>query len=408
MARRKVVITGIGVVSCLGVGADRVTESLRHARSGIRLLPERRELGFRSALSGVIDDFAPRFPLPKKTRKNMTPYALWSYESVMEAVTSAKLPMELLRSPRTGVIFGNDSSCRASFEQAEITRAQGNTSQIGSGAVFQSMTSCASMNLATVLGIQGASWSLSGACASGGHAIGQAAELIACGRQDRIICGGAQEINWEVVCSFDAICAFSTREGDPEAASRPFDADRDGLVPSGGSAAVLLEDLESARGRGAPILGEVLAYAFSSDGAHIALANGEGLARCMAEVLELGGVAPADVDLVSAHATSTPIGDAVEAEAIDAVFGGAKPWVMSTKSMTGHEMWASGAAQVVYSLLMAHNGFISANLNFERPDERTAGLRIPAETVAETAVTVLCNSAGFGGTNSCLLVRAGS
>ncbi len=408
MARRRAVITGMGVVSCLGVGTDQVTESLRRARSGIRLIPERRELGFRSALSGVIDEFKPRFPLPKKIRKNMTTYAGWAYESAMEAVTNAKLPLELLRSPRTGVIFGNDSSCRASFEQAEMTRTQKNTSQISSGAVFQSMTSCASMNLSTILGIQGASWSLSGACASGGHAIGQAADLISSGRQDRIVCGGTQEINWEVVCSFDAICAFSTREDDPERASRPFDADRDGLVPSGGSAAVLLEDLDSARERGAPILGEIISYAFSSDGSHIALANGEGLARCMAEVLELGSVSPGDIDLISAHATSTPMGDAVEAEAIGSVFGDAKPWVMSTKSMTGHEMWASGAAQVVYSLLMAHNGFISSNLNFERPDKRTAGLKIPAETVLETPETILCNSAGFGGTNSCLVVRAGS
>jgi 3-oxoacyl-[acyl-carrier-protein] synthase-1 len=263
------------------------------------------------------------------------------------------------------------------------------------------------MNLASILGIQGASWTLSGACASGGHAIGQAAELIAAGRQDRMLCGGAQEINWEVVCSFDAICAFSTREEDPEGASRPFDADRDGLVPSGGSAAVLLEDMDSAKDRGAPVLGEILAYAFSSDGAHIALASGEGLARCMAEALELGRMAANDVDLISAHATSTPGGDAVEAEAIDSVFRSAKPWVMSTKSMTGHEMWASGAAQVVYSILMAHNGFIGPNRNFVRPDDRTACLRIPAEAVAETPELVLCNSAGFGGTNSCLLLRAG-
>jgi 3-oxoacyl-[acyl-carrier-protein] synthase-1 len=398
----------MGVVSSLGVGTEQVTESLRRAISGIRFIPERRELGFRSALSGVIDEFKPRFPLPKKIRKNMTTYAGWAYDSAMEAVANSRLPMELLRSPRTGVIFGNDSSCRASFEQAELTRAQKNTSQISSGAVFQSMTSCASMNLSTILGIQGASWSLSGACASGGHAIGQAADLIASGRQDRILCGGTQEINWEVVCSFDAICAFSTREDDPERASRPFDADRDGLVPSGGSAAVVLEDLESARERGAPILGEILSYAFSSDGAHIALANGDGLARCMAEVLKLGSLSPGDIDLVSAHATSTPIGDAVEADAIGAVFGDARPWVMSTKSMTGHEMWASGATQVVYSLLMAHNGFISANLNFERPDGRTAGLRIPAETVLEAPETILCNSAGFGGTNSCLVVRARS
>jgi len=406
--RRRVVITGAGIVSCLGHGLDEAAAALRAGRSGIRLLPERRELGFRSALSGVIEGFTPRFPLPRKVRKNMTEFALWAYDAVMEAVESSGLPPELLRSHRTGVIFGNDSSCRASYEQSDLTQGKKSTTQLSSGAIFQAMTSCVTMNLSSILGIRGASWSLAGACASGAHAIGQAADLIASGRQDRMICGGAQEINWESVCSFDAICAFSMREDDPAAASRPFDAERDGLVPSGGGAAVLLEELDSARDRGAPVLGEVLAYAFSSDGDHIALTNGEGLERCMVDALEAGRLGAGDIDLISAHATSTPLGDAAEAEAIDRVFGEAKPWVMSTKSMTGHEMWMSGASQAIYTLLMARDGFIPANLNFARADDRTACLRVPAEAISETPELILCNSAGFGGTNACVLLRAGS
>lgn len=405
---RKVAITGIGVVSSIGIGADAVREGLRAGRSGIRCLPERRELGFRSSLSGVVEKFTPRFPLSKKVRKNMSEFGAWAHEATMEAVTEAKLPTELLKTPRTGVIFGNDSSCRASHEQAKLLLEVKNTSQLSSGAIFQSMTSSVTMNLTSILGTQGASWTLSGACASGGHAIGQAADLIALGRQDRVICGGAQEVNWEGVCSFDALCAFSVREEDPERASRPFDAERDGLVPSGGAAAVVLESLESARDRGAPILGELLGYAFSSDGGHIALTSGEGLSRCITDTLEAGGVSADDIDLISAHGTSTLLGDAAEAEAIDAVFRSTKPWVVSTKAMTGHEMWMSGAAQVVYSMLQAHAGFVAGNRNFVRPDERTACLRIPPESIAETPEIILCNSAGFGGTNSCLLLRAGS
>jgi 3-oxoacyl-[acyl-carrier-protein] synthase-1 len=271
--------------------------------------------------------------------------------------------------------------------------------------IFRSMTSTVTMNLNTIFGTRGASWSISSACSSGGHAIGQAADLIALGRQERVICGGAQEISWESMCSFDGLGAFSTRANSPGAASRPFDAGRDGLVPSGGAAAVVLERRDLAESRGAVVLGEVASYAFSSDGHHLSVPSGEGLARAMREALSRAGLAPGGIDYLCAHATSTPAGDAAEAGAIASVFAGAMPLVSSLKSMTGHELWMAGASQVVSSVIMARDGFIAPNINFESPDESSAPLRVVTETLLRGPRTVLCNSAGFGGTNSCIVLR---
>ncbi len=405
MEGRKVVITGVGIVSCIGVGNQQVATALQEMRSGIQAVPERRELGFRSCLSGVIKEFSPRFKLTKKKRKTMSEFVVWAHDAVMEALAKAGLTVKELQTPRAGLIFGNDSVAAPSHNQAELTQQHQSTSQLHSGMVFRSMNSCISMNLNAILGTRGAAWTISGACASGGHAVGQAADLIALGRQDCIVCGGAQEISWEAVCSFDALGAFSTRENDPDGASRPFDAARDGLVPSGGAAALVLESEDHARRRGAEILGEVLAYAFSSDGGHIAVPTGDGLARCMTESLQRAAVTPASVEYVCAHGTSTPVGDGVEAEAIAGVFGSARPWVSSIKSMTGHEMWMAGASQIVYSLLAAQQGFIPGNRNFETADAKTGLLRIAAESIAANPQLIMCNSAGFGGTNSCLLLR---
>ncbi len=407
-ALRRVAITGIGVVSCLGLGCDQVARALAEVRSGIRLDPERRSLGFRSALTGVVEPFEPRFAtLSRKARKSMPDFVEWATEATLEAVAMTGLAADELKSPQVGLLFGNDSVARPSYQQAEQTARERSTGGLHSGTVFRSMCSTVTMNLNTLLGTQGAAWTLSGACASGSHAVGQAADLIAAGRQRVMICGGAQEISWEAVCSFDALCAFSMREDQPTAASRPFDAGRDGLVPSGGAAALVLEDLEHARGRGATVLGEVLAYAFSSDGSHIAVPSGEGLERSMREALARASVAAADIDYVCAHGTSTPVGDAVEAEAIGRVFAPARPWVSSTKSQTGHEMWMAGAAQVVYTLVAARGGFMPVNANFESPDERTAGLRVVTEMTRSAPELVLLNAAGFGGTNSSLVVRLG-
>jgi 3-oxoacyl-[acyl-carrier-protein] synthase-1 len=263
------------------------------------------------------------------------------------------------------------------------------------------------MNLNVLLGVKGASWTLAGACASGAHAVGQAADLIALGRQDRILCGGVQELNWESVSSFDATNAFSMRTDDPEAASRPFDSGRDGLVPSGGAAVLALERGDLARKRGARILGHLRSYAFSSDGHSLVVPSGEGLRRCMEECLKRGEKPASEVDFVCAHATSTPLGDRAEAGAIAGVFASSRPLVASLKSMTGHEMWMAGASQVAYTLLMMRGGFLAASRNFERQEPEAAPINIIAKMMDHGPRLALLNAAGFGGTNACLLLESG-
>jgi 3-oxoacyl-[acyl-carrier-protein] synthase I len=404
----RVAITGVGIVSCLGSDREQVSAALRGGRSGIVCDDERRRLGFRSPLTGAVREFDPTARLSRKQRKTMPDFAIQAFHAAGDALAMAGLADEEIRNPETGLIFGCDSSCLAAVEQVDTLRREGETKAIGSGLVFRSMTSCVTMNLNTLLQTQGACWTISSACSSGGHAIGQAADLIALGRQERVICGGAQEVNWEAMCSFDALGAFSLRLDDPQGACRPFDAGRDGLVPSGGAAAVVLERFDLARARGARILGEIGGYAFSSDGQHISVPSQGGLQRAMARAIAQAGLKPADVDYICAHATSTPAGDAAEAENILAVFGANGPWVSSTKSMTGHELWMSGASQVVYSTLMAEGGFIAPNLNFRTPDASSRHLRMAVETVDQAPEIVLCNSAGFGGTNSCLVLRFGA
>lgn len=413
MTLKRVAITGVGIISCLGCDTATVTESLRQGRSGIVVDPRRVELGFRSPLTGQINGFDEKKVLGRKERKSMTLFAVQAYAASREALGMSGLSDEELRNPETGLIFGCDSSCIAAIEQVELLRERGETKAIGSGHIFRSMNSNVTMNLNTLLGTQGACWTLSSACSSGGHAIGQAADLIAMGRQQRMICGGAQEINWQSMCSFDGLGAFSTNVEPPEAASRPFDATRDGLVPSGGAAAVVLEDYELARQRGANILGEVLSYAFSSDGESLSVPSRGGLQRSMSAALNQAHLCAADIDYICAHATSTPAGDGAEADNIKAVFGadgaGNKvPWVSSLKSMTGHELWMSGASQVVYTLLMAKAGFIAPNINFTTPDQHSEGLKIATTRVETAPELVMCNSAGFGGTNSTLVLRMGA
>ncbi len=403
----EVAITGIGVVSCLGTGVRKVTESLQRGRSGLRVDLKRKELGFRSALTGWVSDFTPP-ALDRKQRRTITDFGVQAYAAALEAIETAGWCEEDVRSPTTGLILGNDTTVAANAGQVETVKREKSTFPLGASQVFQSLNSTVTMNLNAILGNRGASWTVSGACASGGHAVGQAADLIALGRQDRVLCGGVQEINWESVASFDATSAFSLREDAPERASRPFDAARDGLVPSGGAAMIALERADLARRRGAGILGRLLSYSFSADGRDIAVPSGEGLRRCMEACLRRGGVAIEQVDYVCAHATSTPIGDAAEAEAIASVFPGRGPWVSSVKSMTGHEMWMAGAAQVVYSVIMGRAGFIAPNLNFERQEDGAARLRIAAEAIDRKPGIILCNSAGFGGTNSCILIRTES
>jgi 3-oxoacyl-[acyl-carrier-protein] synthase-1 len=401
----KVAITGIGIVSCLGNRMETVEEALRLGKSGIIIDHKRRELGFRSPLTGVIRDFDPKKVLPKRQRKAMPDFAVQAYAAVRDALEMAGLGREDIQNQETGLIFGCDSSCVAMVEQVDLLRRLRDTQSIGSGVTFRCITSTITINLNTLLKTKGASWTISSACSSGGHAVGQAADLIALGRQERVICGGAQEINWESMCSFDGLGAFSTRTESPESACRPFDAGRDGLVPSGGAAAMVLEQYNLAEQRGAHILGEVVSYGFSSDGYHISLPSRDGLERAMANALKNADMTSRDIDYICAHATSTPAGDTVEAESIAALFGSKTPWVSSVKSMTGHELWMSGASQVVYSVIMARYGFIAPNVNFEEPDASSRKLNIVREAIMRPPRTVMCNAAGFGGTNSCLILR---
>jgi 3-oxoacyl-[acyl-carrier-protein] synthase-1 len=402
----RVAITGVGIISCLGTDNETVAQRLYRGQSAIEVDPERAALGFRSPLTTRIAGFDAARYLHRKARKTMTDFAVQAYAAAIDAIRDARLAPEDLQNERTGLVFGCDSSCLAAIEQVDLVRRHKSTGAIGSGHVFCSMTSNITMNLNALLKTRGACWTLSAACSSGGHAIGQAADLIRLGRQDRVICGGAQELNWQSMCSFDALDAFSTRVSAPHEACRPFDASRDGLVPGGGAAALVLERYDLAQNRRVPILGEVVGYGFSSDGANISVPSEGGLLRAMASALLEAALAVEDVDYICAHATGTPVGDGVEAVGIHRLFGDAcHPGVASLKGMVGHELWMAGAAQVVYCVLMARNGFTAASVNFERPDPYSAKLRILTDRLDRPPRIVLCNSAGFGGTNACLALR---
>ncbi len=401
----KVAITGIGAISVLGSNLKDISDSLKKGRSGIVADDERTALGFESPLTGQIKGFAPKEWLGRKQRKTMPDYAVQAYAAARQALDLSGLSDKDLQNDESGLIFGCDSSCIAALDQVELLKKRGETSLIGSGAVFKSMTSCITMNLNTIFKTRGAAWTISSACSSGGHAVGQAFGLITTGQQERVICGGAQEINWQSMCSFDGLGAFSSKADKPEQASRPFDKDRDGLVPSGGAAAIVLERYDLAESRGAKILGTVAGYGFSSDGEHISVPGRDGLARAGTKALKQAGLAPCDIDYICAHATATPAGDAAEVENIRSLFKGCSPRISSTKSMTGHELWMSGASQVVYTVLMNREGFIAPNINFTDGADETKGLNIIKQTIDESPRCALLNSAGFGGTNSCLVLR---
>lgn len=410
MHRQRVAITGLGIISCLGLNRQEVEAALAAGRSGIELLPERQTLGFQSALSGVITGFESGRYLDRKKRKSMPEFAVWAWAAVEQALEQAGLAPETLHGDtETGLIFGNDSSAITAVEQVEALRAAGETRSIGSGHIFRLLNSTITLNLSTILGLRGQVWTVSSACASGAMAIGQGAELIASGRQQRMLCGGAQEISWQSMCSFDTLAAFSRREDDPAGASRPFDQGRDGLVPSGGAAAVCLENYAAAEQRGAKILGEVLGYGAANDGHHIVVPSGDGLERAMRRAISEAGLTPADIDLVLAHATSTPAGDAVEGQALTRLFtpdgDHPGPLVTAPKGLTGHEFWMAGAAQVVYGLLMTGAGFVAGNRNLQEPDPAVKSLRLPPQNVYTARRFLLCNAAGFGGTNACLVIR---
>ena len=405
MNTKRVVITGIGIWSCLGKNVEEVAQALREGRSGIGIDPERTTYGYQSALTGIVERPRLKGLLDRRLRNGLAEEGEYAFMASREAFGMAGVDETYLDRNEVGCLFGNDSSSTPVIEAADIMREKHDTALLGSGYIFQSMNSTVTMNLTTIFRLRGINFTVSAACASGSHAIGLGCMLIRQGLQEMVLCGGAQEVNKYSMATFDALGAFSKRMDDPQRASRPFDRDRDGLVPGGGGAALVLEDYDHAVARGAHILCEVVGYGFSGNGGGISQPSDEGSFIAMQRALDDAGLSPDAVDYVNAHATSTPQGDSFEAIALDRLFADKKAWISSTKGMTGHECWMAGASEIVYSILMMQGGFVAPNLNFEHPDEHSAKLRLATTTQEARLDVVLSNSFGFGGTNSALVIR---
>jgi 3-oxoacyl-[acyl-carrier-protein] synthase-1 len=399
---RRVVITGMGIVSCLGNSLDEVRSALQSGRSGIEVLPERKEMGFRSSLAGTLKNLEPP-QIPKKYLRQMGQGSFLAVHATLQAIADAGLLAEELKNERTGVIIGNSGSYSDTYEQCSNVHHR--IKKLGGNALQRVMASTVSANLSVLFGTQGHAMTVSAACASGASSIGHAYELIRSGSQDRIICGGVQEGSWEFACNFDALRVYSMREDEPTKASRPFDKYRDGLVPSCGCGIVILEDLEQAQVRGAQISAELIGYATNSDGHDMTIPSGEGSVKCMQLALDDAGILPDEVDYVNAHATATKVGDISEAQSIERIFG-QKPYVSSTKSMTGHEVAAAGSNELIYTILMLQNHFVAPNINIEEIDEACRGIHIVANEAIESPIRIaMSNSFGFGGVNTCLIVK---
>ncbi|MEE6127446.1 beta-ketoacyl-[acyl-carrier-protein] synthase family protein [Chryseobacterium arthrosphaerae] len=400
----RVVITGMGIYSCIGTSLEEVRESLYQGKSGIVLDQERKEFGFRSGLTGVVPKPDLKNLLNRRQRISMGEESEYAYLATIDALKQANLDETFMDSHEVGILYGNDSVSQAVVESIDIAREKRDTTLMGSGAIFKSMNSTVTMNLSTIFKLKGINLTISAACASGSHSLGLAYMMIKNGFQDMIICGGAQETNKYSMASFDGLGVFSAREEEPAKASRPFDAGRDGLIPSGGAATLIVESLESAQRRGVPIIAEIIGYGFSSNGGHISTPNVDGPALAMDRALKQSGLQASDIDYINAHATSTPIGDANEAKAIYEIFGSEVP-VSSTKSMTGHECWMAGASEVIYSILMMQNDFVAPNINLENPDNEAQKINLISKTKNQKIDVFLSNSFGFGGTNSALIVK---
>ena len=403
---RRVVVTGMGIWSCLGTDIETVKQSLYEGKSGIGIQPERLEYGYRSALTGIVEEpVITKKMLDRHTRAGMPQEARYAYMSSLQAFAHANVSDEYLREHEVGCIFGNDSSAQPVIEASKIMDEKHDSAMLGYGLIFQSMNSTVNMNLSTIFHLRGVNFTISAACASGSHSIGLGFMLIKQGLQDMVLCGGAQETNYYSMASFDALGAFSIRMDEPTKASRPFDRDRDGLIPSGGAASLVLEDYEHAKARGANILAEVVGYGFSSNGGGISQPSDDGSVIAMTRALEMSDVKADEVDYINAHATSTHQGDMYEAMALNRMFEGKHALISSTKSMTGHECWMAGASEAVYSILMMQNNFVAPNINFENPDEYSENMNLATTTVETEVNTVLSNSFGFGGTNSALVLK---
>ena len=396
----------MGIWSCLGTDINTVKDSLYLGKSGIGFQPERLEYGYRSGLTGIVEEpVITKQMLDRHTRAGMSEEARYAYMASKQAFTQANMDDQYLRENEVGCIFGNDSSAKPVIEASKIMDEKHDSAMLGYGLIFQSMNSTVNMNLSTIFRLRGVNFTVSAACASGSHSIGLGYMLIKQGLQEMVLCGGAQETNYYSMASFDALGAFSVRMDEPAKASRPFDKDRDGLIPSGGAAALVLEDYDHAVARGADILAEVVGYGFSSNGGGISEASDAGSVTAMSRAIKDAGIALDDIDYINAHATSTHQGDMYEAIALNKLFHGQRALISSTKSMTGHECWMAGASEIVYSIIMMQNNFVAPNINFENPDEYSEKINITPKTVEMEVNTVLSNSFGFGGTNSALVIK---
>ena len=403
MTQRRVVVTGVGVISCIGNSVAEVETSLREMRSGIRFNEGYAEAGLRSQVSGTVPDGEALVQrVDRKLARFMGDAAMYAYLAMEEAISASGLDKETVSHPRTGLIAGSGGGSPLNQIEGRRLLEEKGIRRVGAFRVPRIMSSTVSANLCTAYGIKGVNYSITSACATSAHSIGAAAEQIQLGKQDVMFAGGGEEESLELTLFFDAMGALSSKYNDrPAWASRPFDVNRDGFVAAGGGAMLVLEEYELARARGAPILAEILGYGATSDGADMVAPSGEGAVRCMQ-------LATADcdrpVDYINAHGTSTPAGDITELKAIREVFGENAPLISSTKSLTGHSLGATGAQEVLFSLLMMQKGFISGTAHIEDLDPEAEGFPIVRETRDAEMTTVLSNSFGFGGTNASILI----
>jgi 3-oxoacyl-[acyl-carrier-protein] synthase-1 len=404
---RRVVVTGLGVVSPLGNDADTVAAALRDSRSGLKVVPDYVERGLRSHVAGVCD-IDLEAVIDRKAKRFMGDAAAYAFLSMRDAIADAGLDEAVVRDPRTGVIAGSGGgSPEWQIETGDLLREKG-VRRVGPYMVPRTMCSTVSANLATAFHIRGVSYSLSAACATSAHCIGAAADLIRHGAQDVVFAGGGEELHWGMTCQFDAMGALSTHfNATPTHASRPYDVNRDGFVIGSGGGMLVLEDYEHAKARGARIHAELVGYGVTSDGADMVAPSGEGAARCMRMALAgLDGQGVGPVDYLNTHGTSTPVGDIVELESVRAAFGDAIPPLSSTKALTGHSLGAASVHEAIYSLLMLRDGFLAASANIETLDPRAEGFPVLRETRQAKLRTVMSNSFGFGGTNATVVFRA--
>ena len=397
---KNVVVTGMGIISCIGSGLNEVLLSLKNGKSGIKSNPTYKEMGFRSHVSGSIDINLSEL-IDRKVLRFMSEASGFAYLAAQEALINAGLDLSSLDTSRIGIIAGSGgASSAAQIEASDIARAKG-PKRIGPYAVTKTMGSTVSAILGTTLKLKGVNYSISSACSTSAHCIGHAAELIQLGKQDIVIAGGAEQEHWTSSSMFDAMGALSSQYNDsPEQASRAFDLNRDGFVIAGGSGMLILEEEEHAIKRNAPIIARLAGYCANSDGYDMVSPSGEGATRCMNEALEIYG---GDIDYINAHGTSTPVGDLAELGAIKNVFGDSGPVIGSTKSMTGHSLGATGAQEAIYSILMMQNDFIAPSINIDNLVEEAEGLKIAQTKIEQEVNAVMSNSFGFGGTNASLV-----